>query len=249
MYGSIQGAYEQELSVWRLHVKKPRTVRSLVTQRIERVSKELFKKHYAEITALVGDSPGVYALYDNGELYYVGKSIDLKKRVKQHLKDRHLASWTEFSLYLVRNEEHIHEIESLIVRIASPRGNRVIPKGKSRGALLKALEAKVRARQNAERAEMFGRTQKARTPVRATSSSDKLAGLVTRNTRLYRAYKGKDFKATLTPAGKIRFAGKVYSSASAAAHAITGGHVNGWTFWYIEDVNGDWVSLGSLRSG
>ena len=61
------------------------------------------------ITDLIGSSPGIYALYDENELYYVGKSIDLRKRVKQHLRDKHLASWTHFSLYLVRKENHIHD--------------------------------------------------------------------------------------------------------------------------------------------
>src|ERR1051325_4978333 len=100
---------------------------SLVISRIEKVSKEAFRQYFTEVTELIGNSPGIYALYDGNDLYYVGKSTELRKRVKQHLRDRHLASWTHFSLYLVRRVEHISEIESLLVRIASPKGNRVIP--------------------------------------------------------------------------------------------------------------------------
>ena len=81
------------------------TARSLVVNRLEGVSKDVFKRHFAHITELIGDSPGIYALYDGAELYYVGKSIELRKRVRQHLSDRHYALWTHFSLYRVRREE------------------------------------------------------------------------------------------------------------------------------------------------
>jgi len=99
--------------------RKPRSARDLLSNRLEKVSKDVFKVHYPLITQLVGDSPGIYALYDGDEHYYVGKSTELRKRVRQHLRDKHLASWTHFSLYLVRREEHIHEMESLLVRIAN----------------------------------------------------------------------------------------------------------------------------------
>ena len=39
-------------------------------------------------------------MYDGNELYYVGKSTDLEKSLKQHLKDKHFADWLYFSLYL-----------------------------------------------------------------------------------------------------------------------------------------------------
>ena len=39
-------------------------VQPLVSKRLERVSKDLFKQYYKEITEIVGSSPGVYALYD-----------------------------------------------------------------------------------------------------------------------------------------------------------------------------------------
>lgn len=72
--------------------------RGLVIERLENVSKDVFRKYYALIKDIIGDSPGVYALYDSNGLYYVGKSTDLKKRVKHHLRDRHYALWSHFSL-------------------------------------------------------------------------------------------------------------------------------------------------------
>jgi hypothetical protein len=226
----------------RKKISKKRTPRSLVTQRLERVSKDVFKKHFPLITELVGNSHGIYALYDENELYYVGKSIDLKKRVQQHLKDRHLASWTHFSLYLVRNSEHIHEIESLVIRIANPEGNRVVPKGKSRGELLKQLKTMVKKKQKEEFDEMFGvRRLSMRTKKAAPNRS--LEGLVSRRTLLYRAYKGREYKAYLSPKGTIRYSNKTYTSPSGAGKAVAKRNVNGWTFWYVKNGEGDWVRL------
>jgi hypothetical protein len=228
---------------------KDSSSRSLVINRLERVSKDLFRKYFESITELVSTSPGVYALYDDDELYYVGKSTDLKKRVKQHLRDRHLKSWTHFSFYLVRRVEHIDEIESLLVRIASPKGNRVVPKGKSRGPLLNQLKAMVVQRQKDELRELFGGQARPRRIIRRSNNGQRsLAGLVSKSTPIYRNYKGKRYTATLNPDGTILHKGKKYSSPTAAAKAVVDrSSVNGWHFWYIEDVNGDKVKLYKFR--
>ena len=62
--------------------KGKKNPRSLVVKRLENVSKDVFRKYYGLITDLVGSSPGIYALYDGTELYYVGKSTELRKRVR-----------------------------------------------------------------------------------------------------------------------------------------------------------------------
>ncbi|HWT01576.1 MAG TPA: GIY-YIG nuclease family protein [Pyrinomonadaceae bacterium] len=220
--------------------------RSLVINRLEKVSKDLFRKYFSLITELVGNSPGIYALYDGSELYYVGKSTDLKKRVKQHLRDRHLASWTHFSLYLVRKAEHIHEIESLLVRIANPQGNRIVPKGKSSGPMLKKLMQMVRQKHSDEFQSLFGINKTKKQSIRSDGVDGKrtLKGLVSKPTPLFREYKGKKFTATLNPDGTITLKNKRYNTPTAAAKAVVDrSAVNGWHFWYIEDLNGDWIKL------
>lgn len=223
--------------------------RSLVINRLERVSKDLFRKYYELITELVSKSPGVYALYDDDELYYVGKSTDLKKRVRQHLKDRHLKSWTHFSFYLVRKVEHIHEIESLIVRIANPKGNRVIPKGKSRGPLLNQLKAMVVQRQKEELRELFGgKAIPLQAAKKVNNGQRSLIGLVSKKTSLSRNYKGEQYTASLHPDGTILLKGKKYNSPTAAAKAVVDrSSVNGWRFWYIKDLNGDKIKLDRFK--
>lgn len=220
--------------------------RSLVLHRLENISKEIFKRYYSLITELIGSSPGIYALYDGTELYYLGKSTDLRKRVRHHLRDRHLASWTHFSLYLVRRAAHIHEIESLLIRIANPKGNRIIPKGKMSGKMVKKLRAMVKEKQKQELQKMFGRGagESKKFTRKATPSNRQLKGLVSKRAPLFRTYKGKEYKAVLTPGGTIKLGNKRFTSLTAAAKAVVDRKtVNGWTFWYIKDSHGDWVRL------
>jgi len=235
------------------HVKHKKTMpasqrknKVLATSKLEMVSKEAFRQHYDLVTKLIGNSPGVYALYDDNELYYVGKSVDLRTRVKQHLRDRHLASWTHFSLYLANKEEHIHEIETLLIRIANPRGNRAKPKGKATGSLIKELKAMVRQKQKQEIEKLFG--AKAASSPKADNRKAKasIKGLVKIRAPLFKTYKGKEYKAILETTDMIRIAGKSFKSATAAARAITHGPVNGLRFWNIEDLNGDWIKLGTF---
>jgi hypothetical protein len=227
------------------------TTRPLVTKRLEGVSKDVFKKYYPIITDLIGNSPGVYALYDAGELYYVGRSLDLHRRVKHHLKDRHLASWTHFSLYLVRREGHTHEIESLLVRIANPKGNRVVPHGRSSGPLVKALEQLIKKKQDEERKDLFSdfRGRKLKEGGQEVSGPTSLAGLVARRTPIFREYKGKEYAGSLSPSGVITLNGKKFKSPSGAARSVIHhrGAVNGWWFWSIKDETGNWVKLKDLR--
>lgn len=80
--------------------------------------------------------------------------------------------------------------------------------------------------------------------IKAALRRGKLKGLVQRQTKLYRTYKGKDYKATLTPGGIIKLGNKRFTSPSAAAKAVTGWKtVGGWKFWYIKDKDGEWVRL------
>lgn len=230
-----------------------RGARPLVVDRLENVSKDIFRQYYDQITELVGDSPGIYALYDGLNLYYVGKSTELRKRVRHHLKDRHLASWTHFSLYLARREDHIHEIESLLIRIANPKGNRVIPRGRSAGTLAKLLKRSIQTKQKQELQLMFGDKHAAGRIVLAagheTGKTPPLAGLVTKRTKLYRTYNGREYTASINPKGVINYNGKKYNSATAAAKAIIKrkGAINGRAFWYIRDLHGDWVRLGDYK--
>ncbi len=231
-----------------MRTKAPQT---LVIKKLENVSKLVFRNYYKQITELIGNSHGIYALYDENELYYVGKSTDLKNRVKQHLRDRHLASWTHFSLYLVRNAEQINEIESLLIRIANPKGNTKKYKIDKGGiSLLKQLVKIVKEKQKEELVSLFGIKKASRQAAKAAVGNGRsLNGLVSRKTALFRTYKGKEYKALLTPKGKIKIGSATfYSPTAAAKHVVKWSSVNGWRFWYIKDSDGSWTRLSDYRS-
>ena len=72
---------------------------------------------------------GIYALYDHHGLYYVGLTTSsLKSRIKRHTRDRHRKKWNKFSWYLIPNFKYSKDMETAILRIINPKGNRV--KGK-----------------------------------------------------------------------------------------------------------------------
>lgn len=219
----------------------------IIKESLENVSRNLFKDHMEIITELIGDSSGIYALYDENELYYVGRARELKQRVKHHLKDRHDSQWTHFSLYLVKRNDHIGDIESLLIRVAAPVGNRAKPKGRDSRLMLSKLRKMIRQKHKRELAELIpGRK---RTRIVEKHTRDTLAGLVKVRTPIYRTYKGREYKATLVPKGFILFKGERYNTpTSAAVQIVDRSTVNGWTFWRIKNSSGEWVSLKEYMS-
>ena len=221
----------------------------ILSGKMEKISKDIFKNHSRDIIEIIGNSHGVYSLYDNNELYYVGKATDLKRRVKHHLKDRHGGAWNYFSIYLIKNEKHINDLESLLISISKPKGNKNIPKAKIKNQLKKALAQKVREKQKQELIDL-GLEKKSIKNQRKNKKSQtriSLKNYFSSSKPLIKTYKGKELKATLLKSGKIRFKGKTYDSLSTAAKKATGrSAINGWKFWFIQDDNGNWVKLANL---
>jgi len=233
--------------------------RTLVNSFLERISKTAFDTYSKQITDLVEGKHGVYALYKNDRLYYVGLASNLRNRVKQHLKDKHAKRWNRFSLYLVRKVDHIKEIESLLLRIADPRGN------KQRGRLRGATNLKNKLRRLMEekhKQELIAILSGGRTlQVHSTSNKQKKKRRKTSGKRdrplkeyvkvkfkkrIYGTYKGKDYTADIYTSGRIKFQGTNYDTPSAAARAITKKPTDGWYFWKIRH-NGELVRLKALR--
>jgi hypothetical protein len=75
-----------------------------------------------------------------------------------------------------------------------------------------------------------------------------LAKYISGPLKLKAQFKGRIVKARVRRDGKVRFAGKTYTSPSvAAALACKRKTCNGWKFWRYERAPGDWVSLDTLR--
>ena len=108
---------------------KKKVNRSMIlTQKLESISKKIFERYKKIIIQYIGNKPGVYALYDEKELYYVGRASDLATRVNNHLKDQHFALWTHFSVYFTKKAQYANDIEAVIISIAQPKGNERRPR-------------------------------------------------------------------------------------------------------------------------
>jgi hypothetical protein len=230
--------------------KKKSQIDALVSKSFEFVSSEIFDLHPEAITDLIGKSSGIYALYFNDHLYYVGKATHLKSRIKQHLRDRHKRKWNYFSLYLINHSDHINEFESLLIRIVKPKGNKVNPKGKDLKSTRLLVNA-IKERQRLQLEKLVKPKRKRRTDVakrvKLIKSIGSSEGLVSKRTRIYRTYKGRNYVAVLYPNGKVRLESKTYPSPTAAALKITKGiRVNGKYFWRIKNKNGELSKLRDL---
>ena len=217
--------------------------KSLVCQHLENLSRSALEEHQDLIREYVRHRHGVYALYRRGKLYYVGLASNLRTRLAHHLKDRHHESWDRFSVYLTIGDSHLRELESLILRIARPAGN------KQKGKFAKSEDLRRRFKRDWY-AEM--RLPK---PIRQTRPASKvdgrkpvLAQYLNGPKVLRTHYKGKTLRAFVRKSGLIWFGGKSFTSPSqAGAHAQKRRSCNGWVFWQYERAPGDWVLLDNLR--
>lgn len=63
-------------------------------------------------------APGVYVLYRDDHPYYVGKASRLIDRIYSHAnkpKDKYYNFWNYFSAFIVRNKNHMDEIEGVLI--------------------------------------------------------------------------------------------------------------------------------------
>lgn len=227
--------------------------KSLVCQHLENVSRELLEKHQELVRQYVRNIKGVYALYRRGKIYYVGLARNLRGRLGHHLKDRHHDSWDSFSVYVTIGDSHMRELESLILRIVKPPGN------KQKGKFAKSEDLRRRftrdwyAEMRIKLGNLLGKQPK------LTPRKQNISKVVGRKpvlsqypnypTTLRARYKGKTFFAYVRKTGLIFFAKKHFTSPSVAGALIVGGRAcNGWKFWEYQRAPGDWVPLDNLRN-
>jgi hypothetical protein len=236
--------------VWRSGTAKQPSA-NLFSEYLEKVSGKLLEEEYRQvISRLIKRKAGIYALYKGDQLYYIGLATNLMGRVNQHLKDRHAKRWDKFSVYLASAGDHIKPLESLLLRIALPSGNRV--KGGLSGSLdqRRRLIKDMREHDSARHAALLGGNIAKRRVQKAASQSKGTRVLAGRLPKLYHLrgqYKSHQYNARLRRDGHIAFDGKLYDSPSAAARVIVGGAVNGWNFWKYRVAGKGWVTLSHLK--
>jgi len=146
------------------------------------------------------------------------------------------------------NSKHIRELESLVLRIVQPRGNRQVGKFTQAENLRLLLAREIRAHHARELNQLLGRVKPrriVRTAMRSSDGSRKpdLLGWFLQPTTLRGWYKDAEFDARVRRDGRVRFDGKVYDSVSDAASDACGRRRNGWWFWCTKNRRGEWVRL------
>ena len=241
--------------------KKPKRRRKasrpkLVSQYLENISRDFVEDHPELFRELVDGRHGIYALYDDDDLYYVGLATNLRSRLKNHLKNRHGGSWNRFSMYLTIGEKNIRELEALVLRIIKATGNRQSGQMRRAENLKRKLARSIRMKQKAELYALMGRKMK------VGKTAGKMKG--GRSGRAYDAagiaehfgkamtlkatFKGKSCRARLRKNGTLSCRGKSNLTPTEAAEVATGRRVNGFYFWKIERGPGDWVKLKDVQS-
>ena len=228
----------------------------LVCQHLENISRDALEKYQAIIRSYVRNRQGVYALYRRNKLYYVGLAGSLQSRLAMHLRDRHAESWDRFSVYLTIGDSHLKELESLILRVVKPSGNKQKGKFAKSEDIRRRLQRDFRDYHRAEFEDMFGKSSSSilyhPKPLRSEQAQQGrqpvLLQYIKTRLLLRARHKGEKLIARVSRNGTIRFADKVYTSPSlAGAAAVKRKTCNGWTFWEYERAPGDWVKLDTLR--
>ena len=232
--------------------KEKHKTRAIVAGHLEKISANVFDNYSSVITELIKGNQGIYALYKKDRLYYVGLASNLKSRINAHNKDKHQNKWTHFSLYIIRKEDHIREIESLVLRISYPKGNSVRGKLKQSEDLRPLLKRKLKEEQIKQLGGFFGsknrpasKTKKGK--VKKTNKRP-MQGYFPEGKVIHANYKGKEYKGWVYSNGRIQVKGKIFDSPSLAGLAITKKQtMNGWRFWKYKDKNGELVYIDTLR--
>ena len=222
----------------------------LVIQHLEGVSGKILEEYRNVIRELIKGKSGIYVLYRKGQPYYIGLATNLMARLKIHLKDRHRGAWDRFTVYLTRRDDHMKELESLLLRIVNPKGNKVRGRFADSDNLLRELKRQMMEANLDNVASLLGgrvAMQRRRKKARKARGAGALQGLVDQRMPL-RGYRGEwEYRATLWKDGRICYGNRFYDTPNSAARAALRKGANGWSFWHYQNSEKEWVSLRSLK--
>ncbi len=216
---------------------------------MERINARVLEDYAKVITQYVVRQNGVYALYKGDRLYYVGLAKNLKSRLRAHLRDRHKGAWDSFSVYLTETNDHLRELEALVLRIVLPEGNKQVGKLQGSEDMGRLVTREFRMQRKAEEEALFGRKRvlrSTRSEVPLDGDMAKLAKHLALPLRLRGWNNGVLHKAVLRRDGQIRFGGSLHTSLSMAARTACGRSSNGWHFWHFRNAHSDWVRLSTI---
>lgn len=229
--------------------RRTRRREALVHSHLERVSRDLLETHPDVVREFIGRNAGIYALYKRDRLYYVGLATGLSWRLRSHKRNRHGNAWDRFSIYLTMKDQHLREIESLILQIARPKGNKVGGRPAGSRDMRRLIAAAIRQKQKTDISSLLDPPKKRSGAPndRARREISRLMRLLPLGAVLKATHKGKTFRARARKDGRVGYKGRIYPSLSAAAAAVLKRPTNGWWFWQAERGKGNWKRLTEIR--
>jgi len=100
--------------------RKKSTKRKVVQKREEFVPRE---DGFKDVPNKRMKGSGIYALYNEYGLYYIGLSnSSIRKRLLSHHRKK--KNWTMYSWYQIPRISYVKDIESILLNIINPQGNK-----------------------------------------------------------------------------------------------------------------------------
>lgn len=118
----------------------------LISAYLEGISLDALFDLYDELKDALQDKPGLYALYKDSNLHYIGMSKNLFGRIDWHRKDHHKGKWNYFSAYILRKSHYSKDMEAVMLRIGDPKGNKKSGNFHYKANVNKKLKAAIKER-------------------------------------------------------------------------------------------------------
>ena len=112
-----------------------------------------------ELKEILHGKPGIYALYKEDRLYYVGLASSLYGRVRWHLKDKHAGKWDHFSIFIVKSSKDLKDIETAIINIAEPKGNNIRGRIPNQSFLKRLLRKRIKEKRKMLKEKMKNKNE------------------------------------------------------------------------------------------
>ena len=74
----------------------------LIKEKLEGIPSSSLQIISKDMKELLGKKPGIYALYNNEKLFYVGMAINLHSRLKSHLRSKKSRKWNKISIWFCK---------------------------------------------------------------------------------------------------------------------------------------------------
>ena len=188
----------------------------IIKYQLPKVSIEVLLKYEKDLINFIKNKGGIYVLYRDNDIYYVGKADNLKRRITQHVKDHHKNEWNAFSLCIPNTKSAIPAIERILISLLKPVGNNLLYEREIKRAERELENAIMRSHK--ERMNyLFHREE----PQKIKKRKTKKIKITKKNRCLEKEYNGKKYRVLALADGMFRFQSKRYPSLTAIAKKIT----------------------------